>query len=76
MSFPTRTAYETMVYRLTQDYPQVNSTTHHRHEPPEIKHNRRPAPGISFDAPNLATLITDCIDLGARLMSNDPNRVG
>lgn len=37
---------------------------HHRHEPPDIKHNRRPAPGISFNAPNLATLISDCIELG------------
>jgi len=37
---------------------------HHRHEPPDIKHNRRPAPGISFQAPNLPTLIQDCIELG------------
>ncbi len=37
---------------------------HHRHEPPDIKHNRRPAPGISFAAPNLETLISDCIALG------------
>ncbi len=26
---------------------------HHRHELPEIKSNRRPAPGISFQSPNL-----------------------
>ena len=38
---------------------------HHRHEPPDIKHNRCPAPGISFQAPNLPTLIDDCILLGA-----------
>jgi len=45
---------------------------HHRHEPPDtstgsvqrIKHNRRPAPGVSFQAPNLPTLIADCIALG------------
>jgi hypothetical protein len=36
---------------------------HHFHEPPDIKHNRRPAPGISFKASNLATLIADCIQL-------------
>ncbi|PKO24179.1 MAG: hypothetical protein CVU38_00040 [Chloroflexi bacterium HGW-Chloroflexi-1] len=36
---------------------------HHRHEPPNIKHNRRSAPGISFQAPNLPTLIADCIEL-------------
>ncbi len=39
----------------------------HRHEPPEIKHHRRPAPGIGFAAPNLATLIADCIELGKQL---------
>jgi hypothetical protein len=38
---------------------------HHRHEPPDVKHNRRPAPGISFSAPNLPTLVMDCIALGA-----------
>jgi hypothetical protein len=40
---------------------------HHRHEPPEIKHNRRPAPGISFTAPNLPVLIAACVALGADL---------
>jgi len=35
------------------------------HEPPDIKRNRKPAPGISFTAPNLPTLIADCIALGA-----------
>ena len=37
---------------------------HHRHEPPEIKHNRKPAPGLTFHAPNLPALITDCMELG------------
>jgi len=46
------------------DIPELASTfPHHRHEPPDplagsgqsIKHNRRPAPGISFTAPNLPT---------------------
>ncbi|MEW5987949.1 MAG: DUF6516 family protein [Chloroflexota bacterium] len=36
---------------------------HHYHEEPDIKHNRRPAPGISFETPNLPTLIADCIAL-------------
>ena len=40
---------------------------HHYHTPPDIKHNRQPAPGISFDAPNLPTLINDCIELGKTL---------
>ena len=43
---------------------------HHRHEPPDIKHNRRPAPGISFTAPNLPTLVADCIALGTTPLSN------
>jgi hypothetical protein len=37
---------------------------HHRHEPPEIKHTRQAAPGITFRAPNLPTLIVDCEALG------------
>lgn len=45
--------------------PDLASTfPHHLHEAPNIKHNRKPAPGISFDSPNLSTLITDCISLG------------
>jgi len=32
---------------------------HHYHQPPDIKHNRRPAPGISFGEPNLSALIAD-----------------
>ena len=32
---------------------------HHKHEPPDIKHNRRPAPGIRFDSPNLPKLIAE-----------------
>lgn len=40
---------------------------HHLHEPPDIKHNRKPAPGITFQAPNLPTLIADCIALGESL---------
>ena len=45
--------------------PALASTfPHHRHEPPDIKHNRKPAPGISFHASNLPTLIRDCEELG------------
>ncbi|MBI1800145.1 MAG: hypothetical protein HY259_05500 [Chloroflexi bacterium] len=44
---------------------------HHRHEPPDLKHNRRPAPGISFLAPNLPVLITDCVELGRGESSTD-----
>lgn len=46
--------------------PELATTfPHHCHEPPDIKHNRRPAPGISFTEPNLPTLIADCLALDA-----------
>lgn len=48
------------------EVPELAATfPHHRHEPPDIKHNRRPAPGISFTEPNLPTLIADCLALDA-----------
>lgn len=54
-----------------QPHPEIESLKstfpHHRHEPPNIKQNRLPAPGISFDAPNLHTLIQDCVELGESL---------
>jgi len=30
---------------------------HHKHVPPDIKHHRIPAPGLSFTAPNLVFLV-------------------
>lgn len=32
---------------------------HHKHVPPDIKHNRIPAPELSFDRPNLPFLIAE-----------------
>ncbi len=32
---------------------------HHKHVPPDIKHNRIPAPDVSFDRPNLQPLIEE-----------------
>jgi len=50
--------------------PKLASTfPHHLHEPPDIKHNRKPAPGLSFQTPNLPTLIADCIALGDSMIS-------
>jgi hypothetical protein len=47
------------------DNPDLASTfPHHLHDPPNIKRNRKPAPGITFTAPNLPQLIEDCIALG------------
>ncbi len=40
--------------------PELASTfPHHKHIPPDIKHNRVPAPGISFEQPNLPFLIEE-----------------
>lgn len=50
------------------DIPDLASTLpHHLHEMPDIKHNRRTAPGISFTSPNLPVLIAECIALGSLL---------
>jgi hypothetical protein len=32
---------------------------HHKHEPPDIKHNRIPAPDMSFERPNLPALVRE-----------------
>ena len=32
---------------------------HHKHVPPDIKRNRIPAPGLSFEQPNLPFLIEE-----------------
>lgn len=40
--------------------PSLASThPHHKHVPPDIKHHRIPAPGLSFDQPNLPFLIAE-----------------
>jgi hypothetical protein len=36
---------------------------HHKHIPPDIKHHRIPAPGLSFNAPNLPFLIQEIENL-------------
>lgn len=56
-----------------QPHPEISELAstfpHHLHEPPDIKHNRKPAPDISFQAPNLSALIADCIALGDSMIS-------
>jgi len=40
--------------------PMLQSTLpHHKHVPPDIKHNRIPAPDLSFTRPNLPFLIAE-----------------
>lgn len=47
------------------DFPHPNDKTlaetfpHHKHVPPDIKHNRIPAPEISFTSPNLPLLLEE-----------------
>lgn len=44
--------------------PALQSThPHHKHIPPDIKHNRIPASEMSFDKPNLPKLIKEVEDL-------------
>jgi len=65
------TSYGYEVYRQNQrlfwydDFPHPNDPTlastfpHHKHIPPDIKHNRIPAPNISFKHPNLSLLVIE-----------------
>ncbi|MBS1250510.1 MAG: hypothetical protein MAG431_02104 [Chloroflexi bacterium] len=46
-----------------EDQDLASTFPHHYHEEPNIKNNRKPAPGISFKTPNLPTLITSCLNL-------------
>ena len=40
------------------------SHPHHKHVPPDIKHNRIAAPNMSFERPNLPALIQEIEELG------------
>lgn len=44
--------------------PSLASTfPHHKHVPPDIKRNRIPAPGLSFNRPNLPLILAEIADL-------------
>lgn len=44
------------------NHPSLASThPHHKHVHPDIKHNRIPAPGLSFTVPNLPFLIEELV---------------
>ncbi len=69
------TSYGYEVYRHNQrlywyddfphpDDPDLASTfPHHKHVPPDIKHNRTSAPEISFTSPNLPALVQEIEEL-------------
>jgi len=45
--------------------PDLASTSpHHKHVPPDIRHNRIPAPNMSFTHPNLSALVREIEELG------------
>jgi hypothetical protein len=68
-------SYGYEVYRGTErlywydDFPHPNDRSlastfpHYKHVPPDIKHNRVPAPGMSFTRANLPRLIREIEDL-------------
>jgi len=53
----------------SQPHPNINELSstqpHHKHIPPDIKHHRVPAPGMSFTAPNLPFLIREMEQLAS-----------
>ncbi len=59
------------------DFPHPNDPSlastlpHHKHIPPDIKHNRVPAPNMSFDRPNLPALILEIEEAG-KAQSSSP----
>ncbi len=72
------TSYGYEVYRSDErlywydDFPHPNDFSlasthpHHKHIPPDIKHNRKPAPKISFSRPNLPNLLQEIEKLISR----------
>ena len=51
-------------FRSLRDYELYLASTHphHKHLPPDIKHHRVPAPGLSFSQPNLPFLIVEILE--------------
>lgn len=55
------------------DFPHPNDTVlastfpHHKHVQPDIKHNRIPAPNMSFGRPNLPIILKEIADVGKEL---------
>jgi hypothetical protein len=44
---------------MTDDPSLASTDPHHKYVPPDIKHHRVPAPGLSFGRPNLPVLIEE-----------------
>jgi len=60
MSFPPN---DKLYWYDSQPHPNdavlASTYPHHKHVPPNIKHNRIPAPDLSFTRPNLPFLIEE-----------------
>jgi hypothetical protein len=64
-------SYSYEVYRASEkicwydswEHPEIpalaSTFPHHRHLPPNLRDNRLPAPGISFEAPNIDVVVED-----------------
>jgi hypothetical protein len=56
-------AGEKLYYYDSQPHPKdlslASTHPHHKHIPPDIKHHRIPAPGLSFERSNLEVLIRE-----------------
>lgn len=56
---------EQLYWYDSQPHPQeptlASTHPHHKHVPPDIKHNRIPAPGLRFEQPNLSFLIEEIV---------------
>jgi hypothetical protein len=60
-----------------QPHPEIpelaSSFPHHYHEAPDIKHNRRPAPSVSFTKTNLPNIIAEIAYLDPPFASPTPS---
>jgi len=57
------------------DVPELQATfPHHKHIAPDIKHHRIPAPGMSFDHPNLPQLIMEIETILAGIVDEQVER--
>lgn len=53
--------------------PLLQSThPHHKHIPPDLKHNRTPAPEMSFTQPNIPALIQEITEIGQQDETETP----
>jgi hypothetical protein len=46
-------------FRHPNDPTLASTYPHHKHVPPDIRHHRIPAPGLSFTSPNLPGLLQE-----------------